>query len=74
MNELQIFKNNEFGEVRTVNLVFKNNEFGEVRTVNLENEIWFVLTDICTVLGLTNPSVVANRLDDDLYWHGYNHQ
>lgn len=50
MNELQIFK---------------NDLFGEVRTVLLNNEVWFVLIDICKALGLTNPSMVALRLDED---------
>lgn len=36
----------------------------EVRTLALDGAPWFVLTDLCTVLGLSNPSVVANRIDD----------
>ena len=45
--------------------VFKNELFGEVRTVNINGEVWFVLIDICKALKLTNPSVVASRLDED---------
>lgn len=39
----------------------------EIRTVELNNETWWVLADICKVLGLTNPSIAAQRLDDDEY-------
>ena len=45
--------------------VFENELFGEVRTVNINGEVWFVLIDICKALKLTNPSVVASRLDED---------
>lgn len=50
MNELQIFKNNEFGEIRTVT---KN------------NEPWFVATDVCSALDISNTSQALTRLDDD---------
>lgn len=42
-----------------------NFESKEVRIVMVGNEPWFVLKDVCEVLDLTNPSVVANRLDED---------
>ena len=45
--------------------VFKNELFGEVRTVIINNEVWFVLIDVCRALGLTNSRVVAGRLDED---------
>jgi anti-repressor protein len=39
----------------------------QVRTVLFDGEPWFVIADVANVLGLTNPSVVANSLfDDDL--------
>ena len=50
MNELQIFK---------------NELFGEVRTVLIENEVWFVLIDVCKALDIKNPTQLAERLDDD---------
>lgn len=50
MNELQIFKNSEFGEIRTVT---KN------------NEPWFVAIDVCNALDLKNPTVSVGRLDED---------
>jgi len=38
--------------------VFKNNEFGQVRVVVDETtkEPWFVAKDVCEILGLSNPS------------------
>jgi anti-repressor protein len=40
-------------------------EGNEVRTVKLDGEPWWVLKDVCSVLGLSNPTIVADRLDDD---------
>lgn len=37
----------------------------DVRTVLREGEPWWVLKDVCDVLGLSNPSVIADRLDED---------
>lgn len=37
----------------------------QVRTVFVEDEPWWVLADVCKVLGQTNPRAVAARLDDD---------
>ncbi|WP_025117113.1 phage antirepressor [Lysinibacillus fusiformis] len=36
-----------------------------VRILELNNEPWFVATDVCRVLALTNPTVAINRLEDD---------
>lgn len=35
----------------------------EVRVLDVSGEPWFVLADLCKVLGLANPAVVAKRLD-----------
>ena len=35
--------------------IFKNNEFGEVRTMLIDNEPYFVGKDVAEVLGYTNP-------------------
>lgn len=40
-------------------------EGNEVRTVQREEETWWVLKDVCDTLGLSNPSMIAGRLDDD---------
>lgn len=37
----------------------------EVRTVNINNEPWWVLTDVCKVLELSNATKVAQRLEED---------
>lgn len=37
----------------------------QVRTVVVDGEPWFVIADVCRVLDLTNPTVVANSLDAD---------
>ena len=49
MNNIQIFK-------------YENND---VRTVEMNGEPWFVLKDVCGVLGLSNHKVTAQRLDRD---------
>lgn len=36
-----------------------------VRTVRLNNQPYWVLKDVCDVLELSNPTAVANRLEDD---------
>lgn len=42
-----------------------NYEGNEVRTVMKDDEPWWVLADVCRVLGLSEPHRVARRLDDD---------
>ena len=37
----------------------------EVRTVLIDGEPWFVAKDVCEVLGLSNPSMAIDALDDD---------
>lgn len=49
MNELQIFNYNTH----------------QVRTVERDGEPWFVLKDVCEVLGIADHKVVARRLDED---------
>lgn len=45
--------------------VFKNEQFGTIRTLSIKNEPWFVAKDVCYILGLTNPTMAINRLDED---------
>lgn len=40
-------------------------ESHEVRTVLVAGEPWFVALDVCTVLGIRNPSDALRGLDDD---------
>lgn len=49
MNELQVFR------YRSI----------EVRTVEVNGEPWFVLKDVCAVLGIGNSRMVFDRLDSD---------
>lgn len=51
MNELQIFE---------------NAEFGQVRTVTIDNEPWFVGKDVAIALGYTNPQkAVRDHVQED---------
>lgn len=45
--------------------IFRKDEFGAVRAVTLEGEPWFVAADVCRTLGLGNSSDVIKRLDED---------
>lgn len=45
--------------------IFKNEQFGEVRTIAKDGEPWFVANDVCRVLEFANSSDVIKRLDDD---------
>jgi anti-repressor protein len=45
--------------------IFNSNEFGQIRTINQNNELWFIASDICKALDLSNPTMVMERLDDD---------
>lgn len=45
--------------------IFRKNEFGAVRAVTLDGEPWFVAADVCRALGLGNSSDVIKRLDED---------
>ena len=37
----------------------------QVRALTIDNEPWFVATDACKILGLTNTTVALQRLDED---------
>lgn len=37
----------------------------QLRTIDREDGLWWVLRDVCRVLGLAEPHRVASRLDDD---------
>ena len=42
-----------------------NYERRNVRMIEKDGEPWWVLTDVCKVLQLSNPTIVAQRLDED---------
>ena len=50
MNELQIFE---------------NKQFGQVRAIMKDGEPWFVAADVCKALEVGNTSQALTRLDDD---------
>ena len=45
--------------------VFVNEEFGEVRTAIRDEEVWFVASDVCRVLDIGNSRQAIRRLDSD---------
>ena len=45
--------------------VFQNQEFGELRTIVKEGEPWFVAIDVCKALEIANSRMAVDRLDDD---------
>ena len=58
MNKLQVINDERFQ-------IFSKENLGSVRTVLVNNEAWFCIKDICDILELTNPTAVAQRLDED---------
>ena len=58
MNELQVINDERFQ-------IFSKENLGSVRTVLVNNDAWFCIKDICDILELTNPTAVAQRLDED---------
>lgn len=45
--------------------VFENSDFGQVRTIEQNGEPWFVAADVCRALEIGNPSDAMRRLDED---------
>lgn len=45
--------------------IFKNKEFGEIRTILNNGEPMFCLIDICNALEIKNATMTAQRLEDD---------
>lgn len=45
--------------------IFRKDEFGAVRAVTLKGEPWFVAADVCRALGLGNSRQTLSYLDDD---------
>lgn len=46
--------------------IFVNNEFGNIRVVNINNEPWFVGNDVAHILGYGNPRQgIASHVEDD---------
>lgn len=47
------------------NIQIFNYQSNEVRTVEMGGEPWFVLKDVCTVLGISHITDTAKRMDED---------
>lgn len=45
--------------------IFNNEEFGQIRTVEIDGEPWFVATDIAKALGYRMASDMTRRIDDE---------
>ncbi|PFS10903.1 phage repressor protein/antirepressor Ant [Bacillus cereus] len=45
--------------------IFNNEEFGQVRTVVKGEDVWFVAKDVCDVLEIVNATRSLSRLDED---------
>jgi len=45
--------------------IFNNEKFGDIRIATINDEPLFCLSDLCNAVGLTNPSSVKQRLDSD---------
>ena len=45
--------------------LFQNQNFGEIRVIEKDGEPWFVVVDVCRALDIQNPTQAIGRLDDD---------
>ena len=43
----------------------RNYRDSEIRLVKIDYEIWWVLADVCKILGYKNPTMILDRLDFD---------
>lgn len=45
--------------------IYTHEQFGEIRTLTVGDEVWFVASDICNALDISNTSQAVSRLDSD---------
>ena len=45
--------------------IFKNKNFGQVRVIEIENQAWLCLVDVCRILEISNASQLKTRLNKD---------
>jgi anti-repressor protein len=45
--------------------VFTNDNFGEIRTLQINGDVWFVAKDVADVLGYSDTQAMTRRLDED---------
>lgn len=65
MSRLKVSRIRKKGESMNDLQIFNNEEFGEVRTAVVNDEPMFCLIDICKALEIKNATDVAKRLDED---------
>ena len=64
MSKASLVENNRKGEGNMKLEIFRNAEFGEVRTIIGEDgEPWVMLSDVCRVLEIKNPRQAKTRLN-----------
>lgn len=45
--------------------IFKNKNFGQVRVIEIENQAWLCLVDVCRILEISNVSQLKTRSNKD---------
>lgn len=45
--------------------IFTNEQLGDIRTIMQDGEPWFVAADVCKMFGVSNSRSVTSRLYDD---------
>lgn len=45
--------------------IFENEAFGQIRAMEKDGEPWFVAADVCRALEIGNPTDAIKRLDED---------
>lgn len=46
--------------------IFSNEEFGQVRTINIDSDVWFVGKDVAEILGYSNTrKALTDHVDDE---------
>lgn len=62
----RIFGKNGRGVKMNELQIFQNSEFGEIRTIEKDGEPWFVGKDVAEILGYANASkAVSTHVDDE---------
>lgn len=45
--------------------IFRNNDLGEIRVLEVNNELYFIAKDVCEILDIKNTTQAISRLDKD---------
>ena len=49
-------------------MIFNNPEFGEIRTTKINGQPWFVAVDVCRALEIQNPTASTNPVFIPWFW------